>query len=74
MWGEMEPASVRRLDDGTWHYTLPANIVGSVRVRATAYAGPGSLRLQHCERLEANASVPTCVRLRSRMPAHEMSQ
>ena len=60
-WGDVKPISVVRIGHTSWHYTMPANMVGSVIVHAGSYIGPGRLRLEHCERLVPNASTPTCV-------------
>jgi alpha-L-rhamnosidase len=61
--GPIRAESVVALGNGTWHYTLPYNLVGAVAIRPEAYKGPGTLRVQHCERLNTSAPVPTCVAL-----------
>ena len=54
---------VTDLGGGSWLYKLPINLVGSLVVAAGAYAGPGTLTVHHCERLNASAATPTCAAL-----------
>ena len=61
--GAIRPMAVASLGNGTWHYTLPLNLVGVVRIAAAAYVGPGQISVQHCERLVASATFPSCVHL-----------
>lgn len=60
---EVRPTAVTALGNDTWHYVLPVNLVGIVQIEASAYAGPGVLTVQHCERLHLKTAAPTCVAL-----------
>ena len=49
-----------------WHFVFPANIVGITAIAAGSFSGGnggGNITIQHCERLNANKTTPTCILL-----------